>query len=712
MTTWRLLTEDGDYLITEGGDQLINETIAADLICESSINADLHVITNFSANLVCSSSVTAGLTTSIRAQANLTAASAITAGLTTNIKLAASIDAASSVTSALTTSVRLSSTLVAVSSVTAGLTTAIKMASSLVASSSISAEIVFYRPINAQLACASSIVASIKTAIRLNSQLSVASSVTAALTTAITPIAALIAVSTVISADLTVLRLPVRYAKRNKYIYLAEITAYDPATSAEITWRFSTGDGYDNEGVFYAPRIENPALLDRSISIQGGKASSGYGELTLVNVDGGINDMASDYFDGRSLTLKRGLKTDPYASFSTILKATIESAAMERERVSIRLRDKTYLLDTPHQTNKYAGTNVLPNGLEGTPDNIMGQMKPKIYGRIALMQPVLVNTSKLIYQVNDGTTANVVNVFDAGAYLSRGIAYSSEAEMLSTAPVAGEWRAYGGYFRLGSAPFKAVSACVVEDWDYHNCTAAGLIQRLLTEKGFTSSDWVAADFTALNAKNAGSIGLIVGDGETTASLIERICASVGAWWGVDALNRFRFARLDAPSGASTALISDQEILDIERQPESYPAVWQSTVKADTNYLQQERSALAGVVPDDRVNWFANITRDQVAADSAVKDVRLLADSSEAESSLNGISIASAEANRRLDLFSVRRDTVTLTVADPAGMYGDVDLGDVVTVVSSQLGYSSGRQMVVTRIRPDYQTNKLDLGLWG
>ena len=508
---------------------------------------------------------------------------------------------------------------------------------------------------------------------------------------------------------------PARFKSRATYLFLAEIEAYDPDTSSTVTWYFSSGKGYDNAGIYYAPRIENPALLQRSISsITGGKASISYGELTLSNLDGALNALADDFFDGRTLTLKRGDETDAYASFDTVLVATVESAAMERERISIRLRDKTYLLNKPFNESKYAGTNTLPNGLEGTPDDIKGQPKPKIYGRIAFMQPVLVNTAKLIYQVNDGAVDAIINVFDSGAYLSRGTDYSSEADMLATAPVSGEWRAYpaGGYFRLGTSAFGQIGACVAEKWAYLDCSAAGLIERILTDAGYTSSDWVSADFTALDRKNAGSLGLIVGDSETTESLINRICESVGAWWAVDSLNRFRFARLDTPSGVSVATITDNEIITIERQPEQKKPIWQETIKSDINFVTLNRKSLAGSVPDDRANWFGLSSRDQVAEDSGVKTERLLSESELFDTSLNGISIAKAEADRRLALFSARRDTVTLTVGDPASNYAMIDLGDVVTVISGQLGYESGRQMVVTAIRPDFLQNTFDLTLWG
>ena len=497
--------------------------------------------------------------------------------------------------------------------------------------------------------------------------------------------------------------------------YLAEITAYDPATSAVVTHRFASGIGYDNAGTFYAPRIEQPALFSRSMNDgSGGRAGTSLGELTLVNNDGALNALASQYFDGRTLTLKWGAQTGSYASFTTILVATIESAAFERERVSIRLRDKAVTLDKPFSEVKYLGNNSLPAGIEGTADDLKDQYKPRVLGRIALMQPVVVNTSKLIYQVNAGAVDAIVTVYDAGAYLSQGPDYSSQADMEANAPGSGIWRAWpaGGCFRLGSTAYGQVSCSVVEKWAYTSNSAAGLIQRILAEKGYTSSDWVAADFTALDQLNAGSLGLVITDGETIASLIDRICQSVGAWWGFDALGRFRVARFDAPSGVSVATLTDADILDIERQPESIAPQWRTTLQCDINHAVQDRKSLAGVVPEDRASWFEKASREQKTEVTALKTSRLLAEEVTTETSLNGIATALAESARRQALYAVRRDVVTLTVANPDNRYSAIDLGSVVTVTSSVLGYSAGRQLRVTGLGVDYQRSTLDLTLWG
>lgn len=498
-------------------------------------------------------------------------------------------------------------------------------------------------------------------------------------------------------------------------IYLAELTAYDPATSSEVTHRFASGLGYSNGATFYAPRIEQPALFSRSMNDgSGGKAGMSLGELTLVNNDGALNALASQYFDGRSLTLKIGNSTDAYASFTTVLVATIESAAFERERISIRLRDRSVTLDKPFSEVKYAGNNALPLGVEGTADDLKDQYKPRVLGRIALMQPVMVNTSKLIYQVNNGAVDAIVTVYDAGAYLSQGPDYTSQADMEANAPGAGIWRACPsiGCFRIGSTAYGQISCSVVESWDYTQNTAAGLIERILTEKGYTSSDWVAADFTTLNQLNAGSLGLLITDGETVASLLDRICQSVGAWWGFDALGRFRVARFDAPSGTPAATIIEADIIEIERQPESAPAQWRTTIQADANYAVQDRKSLAGVVPEDRAAWFEKDRREQKTEDDGLKTSRLLAEETTADTALNGIATALAESARRQALYSVRRDVVTVTLANQDNRLGDIDLGSIVNLTSTVLGYSSGRLMRVTAIGVDHQRSTLDLTLWG
>jgi hypothetical protein len=506
-------------------------------------------------------------------------------------------------------------------------------------------------------------------------------------------------------------------------IFLAEVQAYDPATSAVVTHRFSSGQGYDNAGTFYLPRIEQPATYRREAggSTVGGRQQSSVGELTLINSDGALSYMADDFYDGRTLTIKWGNRNALYADFTTVLVATIDSISFERQRVSVRIKDRSNTLDKPFSSVKYTGDNVLPLGLEGTSDNLKGQNKPRIFGRVALMQPQLVNTSHLIYQVSDkAITGNVLNVFDAGALLFRQTPDYTDINTLQAAgqaPGEGYYKCFsssaGTYFRIGSAPYGTISCSVIEDWDYLDCSASGIIKKILTELGFVSgTDWVESDFTALNQVCAGSLGVIVNAEETTSSIIDRICATIGAYWGFDNLNRFRIARIDAPSGTPVAVFTEDNTVALEKRADSeYPA-WQITMAADVNYAVQDKSSLAGVVSTERAAWFSEAARNQVSASSPIKTSRLLAEDRKYEQSLwSSISQADAEADRRLSVFGVRRDSVTLTVADPLSYYDTIDIGSIVSVTNSRIGYN-GKLFTVTGVYIDYQRGLLDLILYG
>ncbi|WP_328716773.1 hypothetical protein VO226_16100 [Halomonas elongata] len=69
---------------------------------------------------------------------------------------------------------------------------------------------------------------------------------------------------------------------------------------------------------------------------------------------------------------------------------------------------------TPHPMESYDGSNVLPDGLEGTEDDIAGEPKPQVWGEVRNATPVQVNTSKLIYQVSSLSDCTVTAVYDKG----------------------------------------------------------------------------------------------------------------------------------------------------------------------------------------------------------------------------------------------------------------------------------------------------------
>ncbi|CAI8742859.1 conserved protein of unknown function [Methylococcus capsulatus] len=499
-------------------------------------------------------------------------------------------------------------------------------------------------------------------------------------------------------------------------ILLQEFDYYD---GSEKTLYLTYGAGYDNDaGIFYRPAIIQPANYSRDASLLqfGGRTSSSYGETTIANGDGYFDYLNGAYFEGREMRMYTLEDGQPYSSRVLVMRAIIDAVDWKMSEISFRLTDNSKSLDKPLQPNKYGGTNALPNGIDGTPDDIKGQSKPRIYGRISLMGGVEVNTSKLIFQVNDRAVAQIINVFDKGAYLTRdGSTYANQTAMETTAPASGAFKACPsiGCFRTGSTPFGAVSICVAESFVHTEISAAGVIKRVLDDMAISASAYSLQDFADLDGKNCGPVGVIVQDQETAWSVIERIAASVGAWVGFDALNVFRVARLDAPTGSYSVVIDDTVIDSITKPVPAVAPAWKMTLEGDTNYLVQDKNALAGIVPTARAAWFEAATRSASASDTSVKTIRINSQDYTASSVQVSVSQLQAEATRRLNLLKNRLDVVTVTLRDsPTSWLGQVDIGTEVLLQTRWYGYDAGRPMIVTGLRTNFLRNQLDLTLMG
>lgn len=216
----------------------------------------------------------------------------------------------------------------------------------------------------------------------------------------------------------------------DRVVFLAEVVAYDPAIPGTRTLRYSSGQGHvtgpaeSPASTFYDPRMKQPALVKRDLFQSGttqGRSRVGYGDLVLLNGDGALDELIEYGFDGRAITIREGRPGAAYPSgFSTVLVGTMEQAEFSVSEVRIKLRDRQFEMQKPLQPTKYAGSNAPPAGLEGVTD-IKGKPKPVLYGSVSNVPAVLVNTSKLIFQVAavlTGAACNGINaVYDRGISL-------------------------------------------------------------------------------------------------------------------------------------------------------------------------------------------------------------------------------------------------------------------------------------------------------
>ncbi|BCB62823.1 hypothetical protein HaloA020_35240 [Halomonas sp. A020] len=460
------------------------------------------------------------------------------------------------------------------------------------------------------------------------------------------------------------------------------------------TLRFSLGRYLDEADNFYDPRIQQPGLYEAGLYagqlLQ--QSRSGYGETTLINTDGGLDYLADYAVDGREMVL--ALDGEPQVV------GTVARLAFSDDEVSVVLRDPLEPLRSPHPMETYAGDNVLPNGLEGTQDDIAGEPKPLVFGEVRNAQPVQVNTAKLIYQVSSLPDCTIRAVYDKGVALNNGGAYSSLAQLQSTAPVEGTFRAYQGYVRLGD---NATGTLTV-DAAQADPRAGAVAQALAAERGYTLH---ASDVTALNAY--GAVRFYITTQTNTLDLLDRIADSIGGYLTAQADQVLRLGTWEEPEPTEAA-IRDYAIQTVSRSatgagPGGLP-VWR--VNIDCDRIETVQPDLESNVSESRRARLARQTRRVVATDETVIERHPLAGELTINSVLASYAQSQAVANRVLALLGVRRDTVTVE-ANEALL---PTVGGNLTLITPRQGYGVGRAMRVTGYRLNAQTDEITLNLWG
>lgn len=508
-------------------------------------------------------------------------------------------------------------------------------------------------------------------------------------------------------------------------IYAAEVTVWNADTEAEVTHYFSTdafvtGAADTPAHTAFIPRIQQPALLQRACFTKGatgGASAVGYGELVLANNDGGLDALLDAGFDGRRIVIRYGQTGAAYPSgWTTILTGTMAAPGWEWTRLALRIRDRLAELDKDLQPTKYLGNNVLPAGLEGV-DDLKGTPKPLCYGTVYNIPAVLVNSSRLIYQVHAGAMNTISAVYDRGAALTVGAVYSSQADMETNAPAAGAFRAWlaGGYVRLGSTPAGLISADVTQGAAASNRTTAQILKALALQAGIAAGSISSSDVTALDTASSAEVGVWFGNSVTALQAMDTVAEAAGAWYGFDADGLLRMARLQAPSGTPVADFYEWNLISLELQTTADGAnavpVSQVDIQYATNYSVQD-SDLAGAVTAARRGWLAQAFRLESATDSAVKTAHPLAEPLVVSTPLVGQAAAASEAARRLALFGVRRDRVKAVVRLDTTLLTALTLGSVVRVIHPRYGYASGRLFRILSLQLDLRLNRAELILWG
>lgn len=485
--------------------------------------------------------------------------------------------------------------------------------------------------------------------------------------------------------------------------------------------------GLDFIGCFEA-RVITPIAKNVDMFTSGttsGTSQIGYGYLELANTDGGLDYLmnyklsdrliAAFYFD---LDLFYSTLSEPFVGY-------ISSCEFSTDRLTINVKDIDTKLNKPLAYVTYGGTNVLPDGLDGT-DDIKGQVIPILEGKVFNVSPVLVNTSKYIYQVSLYNDTAVDYVYDRGVALTpAATTYSSLIDLEASPPAAGEYKVYSGtglgaytgtYFRLGSNP-DGIITC-----DAHTLSSSALppiagwntIEKVV--RRLIGSNFVFQNFLGSSTPFQYETGIYITDSITIYDAAYEILKSISGFMVFTDTYYFWLGTLeDVGSTTPDFYFTRNDIISIERtttnDPDKGIASYKQTIGYAKNYTIQNDSDLATSVPESRKLVLAK----EFLSENAVNNAILLDNDLSPEIVKNTYICNKADAltelGRITDIYSV--DRVLFKVELPIIGFDPLPkLSNVVNLQLNRFGLDSGKSFRVLGVQYDYPAIKYRLTLWG
>ena len=329
-----------------------------------------------------------------------------------------------------------------------------------------------------------------------------------------------------------------------------------------------------------------------------------------------------------------------------------------------------------------------------------------VEGWLELKLPICIK----IYQISDQNCV-VTDVFDSGNPLGFDGEYNSLVELETIppnqedwdawTPPAGTYRRYQGYIRLGTEPVGRLTV----NASTNNATLSEVFTKIADEAGVGMSS-----LGGLNA--TGNVRLIATQEETYTSMLDRLAASAGSYWRRLPDGNIEAGLIPTPS-TPTFTIYDYMILSISRSANGAGGngipVYRVDVNADR--IETVQDDLAGNVSESFKARVSKQWRNENRESSTTLARHPLSEQFTINSDLSSLSDAADVAQRVLDIMSVRRDSVDVTInlsTDTASL----PLLSTVRLETSRLGYSQGRDMLVVQKTYNPVKNRVSLKLFG
>lgn len=252
----------------------------------------------------------------------------------------------------------------------------------------------------------------------------------------------------------------------------------EPAVLYYSTHSWTTNASSTPANQVLEPRVGNPGNFARSVAIGDfGVSPLTVGELVLKNVDGALDNLMDNGFDGQKITIYRGTKKATFPSgFTKVFVGVATDIKFSRSDITLSLRDNLTYLDTPVLNESFAGTG----GPEGATNWANKKRQRLLEGREFI--PVqFIDETLLIYYVGKGcyddkgyewsggtgwSNSKYLRCYEGGVLIQRDTDYATLASLSEATnfPDSGKCRFYQGsegtWVRLGSIPTYEIRVSV------------------------------------------------------------------------------------------------------------------------------------------------------------------------------------------------------------------------------------------------------------
>lgn len=483
-------------------------------------------------------------------------------------------------------------------------------------------------------------------------------------------------------------------------------------------------------------RIRNPlrlsAAMYASATQSRGPRSPASAYITLENADAALDGFVDQDWANKTLQVTSTNGTPAFNGYS--IEATGSSDQLEiYGSCALSGFNKTAMPE------RYLGTNVLPAGIEGTTD-IKGKVKPRVLGTYFNFTPILVNTSKYIYQV-DGQigflTGWSLTVYDGRVALTQGADYADQAAMELTAPAAGTFRVCPslGCFRVNAKAVYSYTCDGINPVTAFPGVPGGtsgqisMIAHLSAEAATSYVVFPESVMSGVPSQADPVCGVAYSADVTYEHILNELVSSSGSAMCPTSTGHLavrRWPGRDLAADLTIRVIDDKVILKdgsnrsmlaLLRASDSDKGVrpWKVNVRYKRNYTVMSAEQVAGVADESLVKdeW------QVVSAENAL----ILADNPSApevtfDTQISSQANAQTLATFWLGVLGAQKHFYKVPIPTRGSLISslqpsfNVYLGTNFTLSASRYGLSAGKDVMVTGIDLDSNSGVMTLTCWG